>query len=115
MSRAVVTASAGPYLVAAMGFAALLGSAGLVTLRTGVFPRWTGIVALIGAIAFLITFLTLITGAGKDSAFGYGFLPGVLSLVTWSMATSLASYRGHSAVPSAPIARPEPTVSEVAA
>jgi hypothetical protein len=55
VSRAVTTASAGPYLVAAMGFAALLGAAGLVTLRSGVFPPWTGIVALIGAIAFLIT------------------------------------------------------------
>jgi hypothetical protein len=36
---AITTASAGPYLVAAMGFAALLGSAGLLTLRSGVFPR----------------------------------------------------------------------------
>ena len=93
VSRAVATATAGPYLVAAMGFAALLGSAGLLTLRTGVFSRWTGIVALIGAIAFLITFLTLIAGTDKDSVFGYGFLPGILALVTWSIATSIASYR----------------------
>jgi len=93
VSRAVATATAGPYLVAAMGFAALLGSAGLLTLRTGVFSRWTGIVALIGAIAFLITFLTLIAGTDKDSVFGYAFLPGILALVTWSIATSIASYR----------------------
>ena len=94
VSRAVAgAASAGPYLVAAMGFAALLGSAGLLTLRTGVFSRWTGIVALIGAIAFLITFLTLIAGTGKDSVFGYGFFPGVLALVIWSIATSIARYR----------------------
>ena len=45
----MTTAAAGPYMVAAMGFAALLGGAGLLTLRTGAFPRWTGIVALIGA------------------------------------------------------------------
>jgi hypothetical protein len=93
VSRAVATATAGPYLVAAMGFAALLGSAGLLTLRTGVFSRWTGVVALIGAIAFLITFLTLLAGTDKDSVFGYGFLPGILALVTWSIATSIASYR----------------------
>lgn len=93
VSRAVTTASAGPYLVAAMGFAALLGSAGLLTLRTGVFARWTGIVALLGAVAFLVTFLTLIAGTGEDSVFGYGFLPGVLALVTWSIATSIAAYR----------------------
>ncbi len=94
VSRAVAgAATAGPYLVAAMGFAALLGSAGLLTLRTGVFPRWTGIVALIGAIAFLITFLTLIAGTGKDSVFGFGFLPGFLSLVSWSIATSIGRYR----------------------
>ena len=93
VSRAVLTASAGPYLVAAMGFSALLGSAGLLTLRTGVFPRWTGIVALIGAVAFLITFLTLVAGTGEDSVFGYGFLPGILALVIWSIATSIARYR----------------------
>jgi hypothetical protein len=93
VSRAVATATAGPYLVAAMGFAALLGSAGLLTLRTGVFSRWTGVVALIGAIAFLITFLTLLAGTDKDSVFGYGFLPGILALVTWSIATSIARYR----------------------
>ncbi len=93
VSRAVITASAGPYLVAAMGFAALLGSAGLATLRSAVLPRWTGIVALIGAVAFLVTFLTLIAGTGKDSVFGYAYLPGVLALVIWSIATSIATYR----------------------
>ena len=97
VSRAVITASAGPYLVAAMGFAALLGSAGLVTVRSGVLPRWTGIVALIGAVAFVITFLTLIAGTGKDSVFGYGFLPGILALVIWSIATSIATYRAAAA------------------
>ncbi|MCC6497519.1 MAG: hypothetical protein IT193_14805 [Propionibacteriaceae bacterium] len=97
VSRAVATASAGPYMVAAMGFAALLGSAGLLTLRRGTFPRWTGIVALVGSVSFIITFLTLIAGTGKDSVFGYGFLPGILSLVTWSIATSIKSYRAATA------------------
>lgn len=93
VSRAVITASAGPYLVAAMGFAALLGSAGVVTLRSGALPRWTGIIAIIGAIGFVATFASLIAGTGKDTAFGYGFLPGILSLVVWSMAASIAMYR----------------------
>jgi len=93
VSRAVTTASAGPYLVAAMGFAALLGGAGLLTLQSRAFPRWTGIVALIGAVAFLITFLTLIAGTSKDSVPGYGFLPGILTLVIWSTVTSIARYR----------------------
>jgi hypothetical protein len=39
VTRAVATASAGPFLVSAMGFAALLMAAGLLTLRTGVFAR----------------------------------------------------------------------------
>ena len=91
--RAVATASAGPYLVAAMGFAAFLGAAGLSTLRSGSFPRWTGVVALVGAAAFLITSLTAVAGLGKDSVFGYGFLPGILALVIWSIATSIAQYR----------------------
>jgi hypothetical protein len=93
VTRAVASTSAGPYLVAAMGFAALLAAAGLVTLRSGVLPRWTGIVALVGAVAFLITFLTTIAGLGEDSVFGYGFLPGILALVIWSIATSIVSYR----------------------
>ena len=95
--RAVASASAGPYLVAAMGFAALLGAAGVSTLRSGCFPRWTGVVALVGAVGFLIAFLTLIAGLGEDSLFGYGFLPGILALVIWSVATSISQYRaaGH--------------------
>jgi hypothetical protein len=93
VTRAVATASAGPYLVAAMGFATLLGSAGLVTLRSGVFARWTAVVALVGAVAFLIPFWTPIAGTGKDSVFGYGFLPGILALVIWSIATSITNYR----------------------
>jgi hypothetical protein len=35
VSRAVATATVGPFLVAAMGFAALLAAAGLLTLRSG--------------------------------------------------------------------------------
>ena len=49
--------------------------------------------ALVGAVAFLITFLTLIAGLGEDSVFGYGFFPGILALVIWSIATSIAVYR----------------------
>ena len=93
VSRAVATSLAGPFLLSAMGFAALLAAAGLLTLRSGVFARWVGIVALLGAISFLITFLTLIAGTGEDSVFGFGFFPGVLALVIWSIATSIARYR----------------------
>jgi hypothetical protein len=93
VSRAVATALAGPFLVSAMGFAALLMAAGVLTLRSGVFARWIGIVALIGAISFLITFLAVIAGLGEDSVFGFGFFPGVLALVIWSIATSIARYR----------------------
>jgi len=93
VTRAVTSAAAGPYFLAAMGFAAMLAAAGLLTLRTGVFARWIGIVALLGALSFLITFLALLQGTSEDSVFGYGFLPGVLTLTIWSIATSLAAYR----------------------
>jgi hypothetical protein len=93
VSRAVTTASGGPFLLAAMGFAALLLAAGLLTLRTGVFAQWTGIVALIGAASFLVTFAVLLQGTGENSVFGYGFFPGVVALVIWSIATSVAQYR----------------------
>jgi hypothetical protein len=93
VSRAVTTAAAGPYFAAAMGFAVMLAAAGLLTLRSGIFARWTGIVALLGALSFLITFFALIQGTGEDSVFGYGFLPGILALAIWSIGTSLAAYR----------------------
>ena len=93
VSRAVATASAGPFLVSAMGFAALLLAAGLLTLRSAVLARWVGIVALVGSLSFVIAFLTLLAGLGEDSVFGFGFFPGVLALVIWSIATSLAGYR----------------------
>ena len=91
--RAVASATVGPFLVAAMGFAALLAAAGLLTLRSGVFARWIGIVALLCALAFFITFFTLLAGPGEDSVFGYGFFVGFLAIAIWSIATSIASYR----------------------
>jgi hypothetical protein len=93
VSKAVATASGGPFLVAAMGFAAFLMAAGVVTLRTGVFARWTGFVALIGAVCFHVTFLTVIDGMTDGSVFGYAFFPAIVSLVVWSVATSVARYR----------------------
>jgi hypothetical protein len=103
VSRAVATASAGPYLVAAMGIVTLLGASGLLTLRTGVLARWTGIVALTGAVALLVTFMTLLAGTGEDSMFGYGFLPGILALVVWAVATSAGTYRTLHRMKSRPV------------
>lgn len=93
VSRAIATGDVGPFLVAPMGFAALLAAGGLATLRGGVLPRWSGVVALIGAVSFSITFLTTLDGTADGSVFGYGFFPGVVALVTWSIATSVARYR----------------------
>jgi hypothetical protein len=93
VTRAIASSSAGPFLLSAMGFAACLLTAGLLTLRSGVFARWTGVVALIGAAGFLIAFAAVLSGLGEDSLFGFGFFPGVLALVIWSVATSLSMYR----------------------
>jgi succinate dehydrogenase/fumarate reductase cytochrome b subunit len=98
VSRAVTTGSAGPFLVGAMGFAAFLLAAGVLTLRSdGVFSRWTGIVALIGAVCFLVTFLTILQGPGDGSAFGYAFFPALVALVIWTVAASIAGYRTETA------------------
>jgi hypothetical protein len=93
VTRAVTTGAAGPYLIAAMGFAAFLLAGGVLTLRTGVFARWIGIVALVGSVSFLITFLTVLDGTTDGSPFGYGYFPGVVALVVWTVATSFATYR----------------------
>jgi hypothetical protein len=68
-------------------------AASLLTLRSGVFPRWTGFIALIGAVCFLITFLTVLDGTTDGSPFGYAFFPAIVSLVVWSVATGVARYR----------------------
>ena len=93
VSKAVASTTVGPFLVGAMGLAASLTAAGLVTLRSGLFARWIAIVALVGGLAFFVTFFTLIAGPGADSIFGYGFFPGFLALTIWSIATSIASHR----------------------
>ena len=93
VTRAIASASAGPFLLSAMGFAAFLLPAGLLTLRSGVFARWIGVVALIGAVSFLVAFAAVLSGLGEDSYFGFGFFPGVLALVIFSASTSVASYR----------------------
>ncbi len=93
VTRAVTAGAAGPYLIAAMGFAAFLLAGGVLALRTGVFASWVGIVALVGAVSFLVTFLTVLDGTTDGSPFGYGFFPGVVALVTWTVATSFATYR----------------------
>ena len=63
---------------------------GSLTLGSGVFARWTGVVALIGAVSFLDHVRSQSSsGLGEDSLFGFGFFPGVLALVIWSIATSL--------------------------
>ena len=96
----MTSAAAGPYFVAAMGFAVMLAAAGLLTLRTGVFARWIGIVALLGALSFVITFFALIQGTSEDSVFGFGFSswhPGACDLVD---RTSIARHRSlRTAVP----------------
>jgi hypothetical protein len=93
VTRAIASASAGPFLLSAVGFAAFLMPAGLLTLKSGVFARWTGVVALIGAVSFLVAFAAVLSGLGEDSIFGFGFFPGVLTLVIWSISTSIANYR----------------------
>jgi hypothetical protein len=55
--------------------------------------------ALIGAVSFLVAFAAVLSGLGEDSLFGFGFFPGVLTLVIWSIATSIATYR---ALPTTP-------------
>jgi hypothetical protein len=93
VTRAIASASAGPFLLSAMGFAALLVAAGVVTLQSDALSRWTGVVAIVGGVSFLVAFAAVLSGLGEDSIFGFGFFPGVLALVIWSFATSIAGYR----------------------
>jgi succinate dehydrogenase/fumarate reductase cytochrome b subunit len=93
VSKAVLTSAAGPFLVGATGFSAFLLATGVLTLRTGVLSRWTGFVALVGSGCFFVTLLTILNNSGDGSAFGYAFFPAMLSLVVWTAATSIASYK----------------------
>jgi succinate dehydrogenase/fumarate reductase cytochrome b subunit len=97
VSKAVSTSAAGPFLVGATGFSAFLLATGVLTLRAGVLSRWTGFVALVGAGCFFITLLTILNNSGDGSAFGYAFFPAMLSLVVWTVATSVARFRALAA------------------
>jgi hypothetical protein len=44
-------------------------------------------------VSFLIAFAAVLSGLGQDSIFGFGFFPGVLALVIWSISASVANYR----------------------
>jgi hypothetical protein len=88
VTRSVVEAAAAGFLLASLGFCAHLLAVGLHTLRTGAFARWSGIVALVGAAAFLATFLTGVD-SGDESPFGVGFPIGFLCLAIWTAAASL--------------------------
>ena len=59
-----------------------------------------GVEALIGAVSFLVAFAAVLSGLGEDSLFGFGFFPGVLALVIWAIATSVAQYQDRSSRPS---------------
>jgi hypothetical protein len=60
---------------------------------------WQRLLALSGfvfAALFVVGWFAsggVIAGTGEDSVFGFGFFPGVLALVIWSIATSIARYR----------------------
>jgi hypothetical protein len=93
VSKAVATASGGPFLVAAMGFAAFLMAAGLLTLRTGVFrtlDRHRG-----ADRSGLLPHHVLDRHRRNDGRqrLGYAFFPAIVSLVIWTVVTSVASYR----------------------
>jgi hypothetical protein len=93
VSKAVATGAAGPFLVAAASFASFLMAVALLTLRSEILARWTGMVALVGAVCFLITFLVVLDGTTDGSKFGYAFFPALVSLAVWTVATSLAKHR----------------------
>lgn len=99
VSRAVTTSVTGPFLVGTMALAAFLLAAGLLTLRSGVLARWTGIVALIGSISFLLLSFTVLDGTGDGSNIGYAFFPAMLSLLIWTVTASLARYRAVAGAP----------------
>ena len=85
ITRALVE-STGLFILAPLGFGTYLLAGGLATLRTGAFARWVGIVSLVGAGAFLLTFLTVFDSTGEESPFGVGFPIGFLCLAISSIA-----------------------------
>jgi len=111
VSKAVASATVGPFLVGAMGFAASLTATGLLILRSHVFARWIAIVALLGGASFFIAFFTLLSGPSHDSIFGYGFFPGFLALTIWSILPVLRTTAGSGARRPAVWWRQKPTPS----
>jgi hypothetical protein len=85
VTRSLYDASTPGFLLASVGFAVHLAGAGLAGASAG----WTRIVALVGAVAFLLTFLTVLGGDGDESPFGAGYPLGFLCLIVWTVTASL--------------------------
>jgi hypothetical protein len=91
--RAVHQVAQWPFAVAAVGLAAMLYTASFLILRIGSLPRWLGVVALAGGLAYVLTLFAQLRPEDDGGAFGVFYPVGFGALVVFVVGTSVAFVR----------------------
>lgn len=82
-----------PFAVAAVGLATMLYTSAFLILRLGNVPKWLGVVAMIGGLAFLVTFFAHLKPEDEGGAFGIFYPIGFLTLLIFVITTSIVMMR----------------------
>ena len=91
--RALHHLSFASFSLAAVGLIGFLAGAGLLILRSVALPKWLGIVALIGSLAYLLTLFIVLSPEDEDFVFGFAWFPGFLALLLFALASSVVFLR----------------------
>ena len=87
--RAIAQLGGAGFGLGGAGFAAMLVSVGILNMRVPALPSWLGWLALVGGVAFLLTFGTLLSEE-YDNAFGMFFPIAFLILMLFCLLASVS-------------------------
>lgn len=99
--RALYQLSLWPFAVASVGLAAMLYTAAFLILRLGMLPRWLGVVAIVGGLAYLLTLFSHLEPEDGGGAFGVFYPLGFVALLIFVIGSSAAFVRDLRTTPSA--------------
>jgi hypothetical protein len=90
--RALYILSYYPFLLASVGLAVMLYTAGFFLLRVRVLPRWLGAVGIVGGLAWIVTLFSVLD-EGNDGGVEVFYPIGLCALVVFAVAASIVFLR----------------------
>lgn len=91
--RSLYNLSYYPFMVASVGFAAMLYTSGFIIMRLGAVPKWLGVVGVIGGLAYLLTLFTQLKPEDDGGAFGVFYPISFLALLIFVVGSSVTFVR----------------------